>query len=201
MSESNRTGENNGSPHEAGGVSPEAFARLLGALSPDADEAGRLYTRLHKKLTGFFGLRGIADPVAAADDAIDRAAVKLTAGAVVPDVEKYCLGIARNVARERRRLEQREGSTFQHFVENLADGSDEQIERIQRVLKPCFDQLAAEERRLLAAYCQVLRGRARAEHRRRLAEAMQTTVLALRMRVTRLRSILTDCVKNAQQAV
>jgi hypothetical protein len=39
-----------------------------------------------------------------------------------------------------------------------------------------------------------LRGRARSEHRRRLAEQMKTTVVALRMRVTRLRGTLSDCV-------
>ncbi len=46
------------------------------------------------------------------------------------------------------------------------------------------------------AYCKILRGRERAEHRRRLAEKMKTTVVALRMRVTRLRGILSDCVRK-----
>lgn len=177
-------------------LSPEAFAQFLGLLSANTEEAGRLYTRLHEKLTGFFSLKGISDPVNAADETIDRAAIKIAAGATVPDVNKYCSGIARNIAKERFRRAQREDSIFHSFVENLANNSDEQVERIERVLKPCFEQLTPVEQSLLLAYCQVRHGRARAEHRRKLAENLQSTVLALRMRVTRLRSNLAECVKK-----
>jgi hypothetical protein len=134
--------------------------------------------------------------VSAADETIDRAALKISAGTPVPDAGRYCMGIARNIAKERYRREQRESSTFLAFIENLANTSNEQVERIYNILKPCFEELTVEEQNLLVAYCQVTQGRARAEHRRRLAETMKTTMLALRMRVTRLRSILTDCVKN-----
>jgi len=177
-------------------LSPEVFARFLEFLSPDPEEAGRIYTLLHKKLVGFFSLKGISDPVSAADETIDRAIIKMNAGTPVPDVTKYCLGIARNIAKERFRLEQRESSAFSGFIENLSNSSDEQIERIYHILKPCFDQLSTEEQKLLIEYCQVLRGHARAEHRRHLAMIMNTTVLALRMRVTRLRSVLTHCVEK-----
>ena len=177
-------------------VGREAFARFLEALSPDTEEAGRHYTRLHEKLVGFFRLKGISDPVSAADETIDRAALKITAGTPVSDAGKYCLGIARNISKEKYRSAQREISAFLKFIENLPDASDEQVERIYRILKPCFEELAFEEQKLLLAYCQVMRGRARAEHRRRLAETMKTTMLALRMRVTRLRSSLADCVKK-----
>jgi len=177
-------------------MSAEDFARFLKKLSSDAEEAGRLYTRLHRKLTGFFALRGLGDPEEAADDTLDRAAARISAGAAVPDVARYCLGIARNVARERWRREQKEGAASQEFAALVATGGDEEVERIHRVLKPCLEQLGAEERELLFAYCQVARGRARAEHRRRLAEARHTTVLALRMRVTRLRGALADCVRK-----
>jgi hypothetical protein len=177
-------------------VGQEAFARFLEALSNDLEEAGRLYTRLHEKLVRFFSLKGISDPVSAADETMDRAALKITAGTRVPDVGTYCLGIARNIIKEKYRSQQRESSAFIKFIENLPDASNEQVERIYRALKPCFEQLALEEQNLLVAYCQIIRGRARAEHRRRLAESMKTTMLALRMRVTRLRSSLTDCVKK-----
>lgn len=174
----------------------DAFARFLEFLSPDAEEAGRRYTRLHKRLVGFFSMKGVSDPVSAADETIDRAILKITAGTPVPDADKYCMGIARNITKERFRRTQRESSAFLTFIEDLSNYSDEQVERIYRILKPCFEQLALEEQKLLMAYCQVIQGRARAEHRRHLAETMKTTVLALRMRVTRLRSILADCVKK-----
>lgn len=145
-------------------------------------------------------MKGISEPEYAADETIDRAAVKLLAGNTVPDVERYCWGIAKYIAKERWRREQRESSIFLLFIQNLANDCDEEIERIQRILKPCFDQLAAEEQELLLAYCQVPNGRARAEHRRRLAGAIKTTVLGLRMRVMRLRSILTECVGKRSNA-
>lgn len=177
-------------------MTPKEFARFLECFSPESEEAGRRYTHLHKKLVSFFVMRGVSDPMAAADETIDRAAVKICSGVSVPDVNKYCVGIARNVAKERWRHEQRESATFLLFIANLADNCDEEVDRIYTVLKPCFEQLAVEERTLLATYYKLFRGRERAEHRRRMAETAKTSVLALRMRVTRLRSILTDCVRK-----
>ena len=177
-------------------MSPEDFARILALLSPDTEEAGRHYTSLHKKLTGYFGLKGVSDPLTAADETFDRAVLKIGAGTIVPNVDKYCFGIARNVFKERLRLMRRENSAYHNFIEDLGSSSAEQIERIYSILKPCFELLAAEEQQLLMTYCHEIQGRARAEYRRELAKTMKMTVLALRVRVTRLRSILTDCVQK-----
>jgi hypothetical protein len=146
-------------------------------------------------------MKGVSDPVSAADETIDRAALKIAAGVVVPDVDKYCLGIARNIAKERSRLIQRESTAFHKFIEDISNSSAEQVERIYNILKPCFEQLAADERKLLLAYCHEIRGRARAEYRRQLAETMKTSLLALRVRVTRLRNSLTDCVQRRSNKV
>jgi hypothetical protein len=177
-------------------VDSEAFAFFLKSLSADIEEAGRLYTRLHQKLVGFFSMKGLSDPVNAADETLDRAALKIQAGTSVPSVDKYCLGIARFITKERLRQKQRETSSFLKFVEDLPDPANESVERIYRILKPCFEQLAVTDQQLLLDYCHVLRGRERADHRRRLASEMNTTQLALRMRVTRLRNSLSDCVKK-----
>ncbi|MDX6694577.1 MAG: hypothetical protein QOF02_2180 [Blastocatellia bacterium] len=182
-------------------VGREAFARFLESLSPEPEEAARHYTRLHQKLAGLFSMKGLPDPLSAADETIDRAALKINAGTPVPDVGKYCLGIARNIVKERLRRTQRESPAFLNFVNDLSSATDEQLERIYNILKPCFEQLAGEEQQLLVSYCQVMRGQARAEHRRQLAETMKTTMLALRMRVTRLRTSLTNCVEKRTKEV
>ncbi|MEN3334689.1 MAG: hypothetical protein V7641_4054 [Blastocatellia bacterium] len=182
-------------------VNPEIFARFWELLAPDTEEAGRRYTCLHNKLTSFFSMKGIGDPESAADETIDRAVLKIGAGAVVPDVNKYCLGIARNLVKERYRFMQRENSVLQKFIRELSNSSIEQVERIYSILKPCFEQLAVEEQQLLQVYCQEIQGRARAQHRRELAETMKVTVLALRIRVTRLRSSLTECVEKQSNKV
>ena|SRR5215208_4417483 len=177
-------------------VDPKDFDRFLKLLSPDTEEAGRRYTYLHKKLTGFFSLKGVSDPASAADETIDRAVLRICAGAVVPDVGKYCLGIARNIFKERLRLMRRENSAFHNFIEDLSNSSAEQVERIYSILKPCFEQLPVEQQQLLVAYCHEIQGRSRAEYRRELAEERNMTMLALRVRVTRLRNSLTDCVQK-----
>ena len=178
-------------------MSPEDFDRFLERLSPDREEAGRRYlTLLNKKLIGFFNMKGVSDPAEAAEETIERAVVKIAAGADVPDVEKYCLGVARNVALERWRLGRREDAAFRRFVESLADDSSAEVERIERILKPCFDGLGGEDRELLVSYCRAPGSASRAEQRRRLAEEMRTTMLALRIRVSRLRAKLADCVEG-----
>jgi hypothetical protein len=51
-------------------VNQEMFARFLELLAPDPEEAGRSYTNLHKRLTGFFRMKGLTDPVSAADETL-----------------------------------------------------------------------------------------------------------------------------------
>ncbi|MFL6216850.1 MAG: RNA polymerase sigma factor [Blastocatellia bacterium] len=183
-------------PKDPQNMNSEMFARFLECLAPDTEEAGRRYTRLHKKLTGFFRLKGISDPESAANETIDRAILKIAAGAGVPDADKYCLGIARNIAKERYRRVYREDLALHKFIQDLSHSSVEQVERIYGILKPCFEQLATDDQQLLLAYCKDIQGRARAQHRRELAEARNISVLALRIRVTRLRNSLTECVRR-----
>jgi hypothetical protein len=182
-------------------MNPEVFARLLEALSTDPEEANNSYMSLHGKLTNFFAMKGIPDPVNCADEAMDRAALKISSGKDVPDVYKYCFGIARNLVKEKSRFMLRESTAFQQFIEALNNSTDEQIERIRNLLKPCFDRLDEEDRQLLAEYCQDIQGRHRTEHRRKLAEKMNISVLALRVRVTRLRKNLADCVQKRSKKI
>lgn len=178
---------------------PDDFARFLERLSPDREEAGRLYTRLHHKLAGFLSMKGVSDPVGAADEVIERAAVRIGGGADVPNLGSYCIGIARNVARERWRNERREEKVFRRFTESLADDSAEEVERIQSILKPCFEQLEDRDRQLLVAYCRIPEGLSHAEYRRRLADEMGMSVRALRIHVSRLRDRLEDCVARRSE--
>lgn len=176
-------------------MSPEDFARFLESLSPDEEEAGRLYMRLEKKLVGLFGMKGISDTAGATHETIKRAAEKIAGGANVPDVESFCRGIARNVAMEWWRRERREEAAFRLFIEGLADSAEE-AERIEHVLKPCFESLKAEERQLLTDYCSIPEGVSAAEHRRQLADKLGTTVGALRIQISRLRDRLEECVEG-----
>lgn len=184
-------------------MNSDDFKHFLDLLSSShgGEDAGLCYIRLYRKLEGFFNMRGIRDAAGATDATIDVAVRRIAGGAAVPDVEKYCKGIARNIAKEWLRRERRELDAFLEYMAELENGSGEQVERIERVLKPCFELLDDDDRELLVAYCRVLRGRARAEHRRELAASMDTTVQGLRMQVTRLRRGLTDCVRKRSDDV
>ena len=172
------------------------FSTFLTFLCPDdSDEAGRLYLRLHQKLEGYFRTRGVADFSAAADETLDRAARRLAEGAEVPNIDHFCLGIARFIIKEGWRFNTRESTTFLQFLEQHEQSTAEQIDRYS-LMKTCFEELPQYDRKLLNSYCVALRGQARAQHRRELAEELGVTVSALRIRVTRLRQGLEDCLKK-----
>jgi len=188
---------NSDSHHDGGGEKGQFFASLLTFLCPDdPDEASRRYLRLHQKLTGYFRLKGMYDPVNDADDALDRAGEKIVQGHNIPDIDKFCMGIARNIVHERLRQKKREESAFLKFIDNSQDNSTQAlVDRITNLMKPCFEQLPKDDRNLLVSYCRVPPGLERAEHRRQLADSLKSTIAALRIRVTRLRRALDSCVK------
>src|SRR5438128_1312450 len=68
------------------------FLELL-SLTNGGEEGGRCYIRLHRRLEGFFTMRGVGDPAGAADATVDLAVKKIAAGTPVPDAGKYCMGI------------------------------------------------------------------------------------------------------------
>jgi hypothetical protein len=190
---------NNGSDNLNGqdGGTRQSFAALLTYLCPDdPDEANRHYLNLHQKLTGYFRLRGMSDPVRDADDVLDRVGEKIIAGFDIPEIDRFCFGIARNIVFERRRQKKREESAFLQYLDYSQDSSTAVlVDRIMNLMKPCFEGLTADDRNLLTSYCKVPPGASRAEHRRQLADDLKSTIAALRIRVTRLRRALEDCVK------
>lgn len=170
---------------------------LLQALCPeDPDEANRRYLNLQQKLVGYFQLRGMIDPVHDAEETLDRAGQKIANGVAVPDINRFCLGIARNIVRERLREKKREDSAFIHYIDFYNDNSTEiMVDRIMNLMKPCFEQLPSDDQDLLTSYCKIPEGSSRAEHRRNIAERLKSSISALRIRITRLRRDLENCVK------
>jgi hypothetical protein len=175
------------------------FTRLLNFLCPDdPDEAGRLYLRLHQKLAGYFQFHGVADPIASADEALDRAGRRIAEGVEVPDIDKFCLGIARFIIKEGWRFNTRESAAFLQFLERHDHAPDE-TDRFS-LMKTCFERLPQTDRELLISYCVAPPGRARARYRLELAEQLNFTVTAMRVRVTRVRRSLDDCVKELSRS-
>src|SRR5436305_13637517 len=100
-------------------VNAKTFTALLAFLCPDdPEEANSHYVRLHNKLASFLRLKGMADPVADADDTLDRAGKRIIEGTAIPDIDRFCIGIGRNVVLERLRNKRREESAFLQFLED-----------------------------------------------------------------------------------
>src|SRR5829696_3093914 len=130
------------------GETGQSFAALLSFLCPDdPDEANRHYLRLHQKLAGYFRLKGMSDPASDADDTLDRAGEKIIAGVDIPEIDRFCFGIARNIVLERGRKKKREESAFLEFLDRSQDNSTEVlVDRITNLMKPCFERLPNDDR-------------------------------------------------------
>jgi hypothetical protein len=88
-------------------VTPDGFHHLLRRLDPKPDVAGERFQELHSRLTSYFTYERCLDPEHWAHETLDRAAKRLAEGAAVEDIQAFIYGVARFVAREARRLEQR----------------------------------------------------------------------------------------------
>lgn len=147
---------------------------------------------------GYFRFCGVADPIAAADEALDRAGRRIEEGTEIPDIDKFCLGIARFIIKEGWRINTRESTAFLQFLEQH-DRTGDGVDRLS-LMKICFERLSEAERELLHSYSALPPGRARAGQREELAKRLNFTITALRVRVTRLRRGLDDCVKELIQS-
>jgi DNA-directed RNA polymerase specialized sigma24 family protein len=181
-------------------LSSTAFARLLGALDPDPDGAGRRYEELRRALQRFFEWRGAWDPDESVDVTLDRVARRIEAGEDVQSVTAYARGVARLVLREdqkrvRRRgvpVEERHARTTIEPEVLRADDADLCLER-------CLGELGPGSRELLVRYYEE-GGTARIDSRRALADELGIPASAVRSRVQRLRDRLEECVRACLRA-
>ena len=181
-------------------ISPAAFARLLEALDPDPESAGRRYEDLRRALQRFFEWRGAWDADESADVTLDRVARKIEAGEPVQSVAAYARGVARLVLREdlkrarRRGVPVHEGHAHTTFEPEAlrADDADLCLER-------CLAELGPASRELLVRYYEE-GGSARIDSRRALADELGIPASAVRSRVQRLRDRLEACVRACLRA-
>ncbi len=165
----------------------------------DFDEAGRRYLRLHQKLTGFFQLRGVADPSVAADEALDWAARIIAEGNEVPDIDAVCLRIARYMMGGSRH-NTGESTAFLQFLEQQENATDTEIDRVN-LMKTCYEKLPRSDRELLDSYCIAPPGLGRPKYLEHLAAQLNTSLTALSIRVTLLRRGLDNCVKESSKVI
>ncbi|MBS1790838.1 MAG: sigma-70 family RNA polymerase sigma factor [Acidobacteria bacterium] len=174
-------------------LTPENFEKLLSSLNPDRDLAGQEFELLWLKLCEFFRARRCHCGEDLADEAINRLARKLAEGEDVHDVMRYSHGLARLIWLEYLR----KPDTNHVPLDDSPVSTISPIDHLQKKQEDqfylhCLQQLPEEERTLIIAYCEY-EGQVLHEVREKLANSLGISLVALRIRITRIRKKLEIC--------
>lgn len=179
-------------------LTPEAFEKLLDALSADRDEAGLQYEIVRRKLTRFFEWRKVDSADEYADETINRVARRIEEGQVIENLNSYFYGVARMVYLEA--LKEHELVSIDDAPQTLNQKAPEPTAAEPRVVcfDHCLDSLPPENRRLIVDYYQEEK-RAKIELRQELADSLQIPLNALRIRAHRIRVRLEQCITECMK--
>jgi DNA-directed RNA polymerase specialized sigma24 family protein len=181
-------------------ITPHAFDSLLYALDPDRDRAGRMYENMRRRLLEFFEARGSFVPEEHADETLDRVMRRMAEGEKIENPAGYCYGVAKFVWMEAsRKLARQPLQLDENAVFPTADNDTDSIESARDAVEDrlncfeqCLDHLTERTRDFIIEYYREENG-VKIEQRRLLAEKLNTTINALRLRASRLRRELVKC--------
>ncbi|MFL6216916.1 MAG: hypothetical protein ACJ74J_23740 [Blastocatellia bacterium] len=174
-------------------VDQDDFDRLLAWLDPDREQAAKRYEEIRRRLIQIGEARGFTDADVIADETFDRVAFKLreVADDYVGDPALYVYSVAYFIMMEHRR-------PTSVLPMPTPDSWDEKEPRYM-CLDSCMAKLTPDDRQLLLDYY-ADQGREKIKRRRELAEACGLSENALRIRLTRLRKLLRDCIHDCLKA-
>ena len=180
-------------PKKEWNPTPEAFAKFLKWLNPDADQAGEKYEDVRRKLIKIFTCRGCTCPEDLTDETINRVISRIQdiGETYVGDPALYFYGVAHNV-----HLEYLRGKPSLEPPPSAGEplGTDEEYECLDR----CIAGLTTRSRKLLLQYYQEEK-HTKIELRQRLALQFGISLNALRIQACRIRSNLEKCVLQCLQ--
>jgi DNA-directed RNA polymerase specialized sigma24 family protein len=180
-------------------VQKETLKELLNLLHPDEAKAAVEYHNLHQRLTRFFDWNNAQDPMALADEAIDRLAKRATdqdKNDNVQHISAFALGIARHMLQEegRRQLKMVEISRHWQAMES-ARIQETEAEVMDDALQQCLAKMRPERRRLIEAYYNSS-GAEKIKKHQQLADSEGLSLNALRNRALRARQELEACIRK-----
>lgn len=180
-------------------LTPENFEKLLSSLNSDRDLAGQELELLWLKMYEFFRARRCHCPEDLADETINRLARKLAEGEDVHDVMRYSHGLARLIWLEYLRKPDTKNVPLEESPV-LAFSPMDHLQRKQedQIYLHCLQQLSEEERTLIIAYWNH-EGQVLHEVRETLAKSLGISLVALRIRVTRIKKKLEICLEKCQE--
>ncbi|MFN7930847.1 MAG: hypothetical protein U0Y68_23570 [Blastocatellia bacterium] len=174
-------------------LTPAGFDCLLAWLDPDRETAGTRYLKICERLTRLFMSRGCHEAEELTFETIRRVAQKSPAWFADYQGEPlaYFFAVAHNVHLEWL-AQQPEWDSLPPSLPAPASSHDETP---LDYLEHCLQQLAAPDRETLLRYYQGS-GQPRIEARKKLGTALGLSENALRIRLSRLRQTVADCLKT-----
>lgn len=193
-------------------VTPEAFNKLLEWLDPDRETAGEKYEKIRQKLIKLFKWRNCTPEEEYADITINRVTRRIFESAPVDVGNPYLYfhGTALNVIREfwRGQLKHKSEDLEKLTPLELAAESPEQkieqefdearTERRYDCMRDCLRQLPSETREFIVTYHH---GERKKDVRKEMAEKLQLPLNVLRIRASRIRAGLEQCVVKCLKKV
>lgn len=171
------------------------------AFHADRDLAGQKYELVRRKLAEFFEARGGENPLDEVDEVINRVARRITEGEQIKDLNAYFYGVARMVWLENLRARDKDPTPLELAPTPVAPNTTElEVERQQledrlECLERCLSSLSRVSRTLIVEYYREEKG-LKIEHRREQAMRLNTTLNGLRLRASRIRAELTQCIHS-----
>ncbi len=176
-------------------LNEERLTKLLEALDADERVAAERYEHLRRGLIRFFDWRGSTWAESDADETIDRVARKLI-DTPIENVHNFAHAVARNVARESLRRQQRE----QVGLESVYDISihrvqDAEAEKRFDCFERCLKELPVGKEKLILSYYQGDK-QTRIRNRQQMAERVGIPLNRLRIQAHRIREALEACINT-----
>ena len=173
-------------------ITAENFQILLDWLDGNTETAGLKYERIRWRLIRMFIGRGCYEAELLADRTIDRVTSKITqiAPTFVGEPANYFYGVASKVHLEwlREQKKTREST----FIDLSVDMPDE---KHFACLESCLESFPVELRETILEYYRDEK-RAKIEGRKKIADRLGISIGALQIKISRIRSRLSECVKD-----
>ncbi|MEP6925233.1 MAG: hypothetical protein ABI954_12270 [Pyrinomonadaceae bacterium] len=167
---------------------------LLAKLdAEDRERAGEKYLVLLDELANFLRLKNSSDSQTAAEEALDRTAKKIAAGADVLHIRAYAFRVAKFVLLEQRRKLQPDA--LPENYENRFAAPEIKSDLRLECLEECLNALGFIDREIIVNYYEG-EGRSKADLKIKLAERFGLTMTALKLRALRARQKLEKCINN-----
>lgn len=173
-------------------LSKSSFDQFLALLDADRSRAARKYEDLRTRLIKFFEWRACQFPETLADETLDRIARKIETGEQIKEYLYYAFAVARLVYLESAKKQAKQQQAVVIKMPLPDNGADEENPQLN-CLEACLRELSDTNRKMiLHYYCEDKQ--AKIDYRKKLAESLEISVNALRIKALRIRAKLEECV-------